>query len=166
MAVKAKPRWQGTLGLVEQTLFNWTKANRQDQLKSAHSKPVSAEQMEIARLRIELARVKRHFDESAWQLLGQCLQRKRCSGRSRWNGRTANASSPTATPKMKRLPGCFGTTSSDYTLPWTTSARCSSRATLADRSGQTSQLVTLVMGVRNPGGGVKPASGFRNRSRV
>lgn len=47
-----------TLGLVEQTLFNWVKASRQGQLKGADSKPVSAEQMEIARLRAELARVK------------------------------------------------------------------------------------------------------------
>ena len=43
-----------TLGIVEQTLFNWVKANRQGQLKGADSKPVSAEQMEIARLRSEL----------------------------------------------------------------------------------------------------------------
>ena len=51
-----------TLGLVEQTLFNWVKANRQGQLKGADSKPVSAEQMEIARLRAELARVKMERD--------------------------------------------------------------------------------------------------------
>ena len=44
-----------TLGLVEQTLFNWVKANRQGQLKGADSKPVSAEQIKIARLRAELA---------------------------------------------------------------------------------------------------------------
>lgn len=51
-----------TLGLVEQTLFNWVKANRQGRLKGADSKPVSAEQMEIARLRAELARVKMERD--------------------------------------------------------------------------------------------------------
>ena len=51
-----------TLGLVEQTLFNWVKASRQGQLKGADSKPVSAEQMEIARLRAELARVKMERD--------------------------------------------------------------------------------------------------------
>ena len=51
-----------TLGLVEQTLFNWVKASRQSQLKGADSKPVSAEQMEIARLRAELARVKMERD--------------------------------------------------------------------------------------------------------
>jgi transposase len=50
------------LGLVEQTLFNWVKASRQGQLKGADSKPVSAEQMEIARLRAELARVKMERD--------------------------------------------------------------------------------------------------------
>ena len=51
-----------TLGLVEQTLFNWVKASRQGPLKGADSKPVSTEQMEIARLRAELARVKMERD--------------------------------------------------------------------------------------------------------
>ena len=46
-----------TLGVVDQTLFNWLKASRQGKLAGADSKPVSAEQMEIARLRAELARV-------------------------------------------------------------------------------------------------------------
>ena len=47
-----------SLGLVEQTLFNWVKANRQGRLKGAdNSQAVSAEQMEISRLRAELARV-------------------------------------------------------------------------------------------------------------
>jgi transposase len=48
-----------TLGVVDQTLFNWVKAHRQGKLTGADSKtPVSAEQMEISRLRAELARVK------------------------------------------------------------------------------------------------------------
>lgn len=51
-----------TLGLVEQTLFNWVKASREGKLTGADSKPVSAEQMEIARLRAELARVKMERD--------------------------------------------------------------------------------------------------------
>ncbi len=46
-----------TLGVVSQTLFNWVKAQRQGKLTGADSKPVSAEQMEISRLRAELARV-------------------------------------------------------------------------------------------------------------
>ena len=46
-----------TLGVVDQTLFNWVKAKREGKLSGADSKPVSAEQMEIARLRAELARV-------------------------------------------------------------------------------------------------------------
>ena len=50
------------LGVVDQTLFNWVKAKRDGQLKGADSKPVSAEQMEIARLRAELARVKMERD--------------------------------------------------------------------------------------------------------
>ena len=47
-----------TLGVVDQTLFNWVKAQRLGKLKGADSKPVSAEQMEISRLRAELARVR------------------------------------------------------------------------------------------------------------
>src|SRR3990167_9051197 len=51
-----------TLGVVDQTLFNWVKAHKQGNLKGADSKPVSAEQMEISRLRAELARVKMERD--------------------------------------------------------------------------------------------------------
>jgi transposase len=44
--------------MVEQTLFNWVKDHRAGTLKGADGKPkVSAEQMEIGRLRAELARV-------------------------------------------------------------------------------------------------------------
>lgn len=50
------------LGAVEQTRFNWVKAQRQGKLKGAEGKPVSAEQMEISRLRAELARVKMERD--------------------------------------------------------------------------------------------------------
>lgn len=51
-----------SLGIVEQTLFNWVKASREGRLTGADSKPVSAEQMEISRLRAELARVKMERD--------------------------------------------------------------------------------------------------------
>ena len=51
-----------SLGVVEQTLFNWVKADRQGKLKGADSKVVSAEQMEISRRRAELARVKMERD--------------------------------------------------------------------------------------------------------
>ena len=51
-----------SLGVVDQTLFNWVKASRSGKLKGADSKPVSAEQMEISRLRAELARVKMERD--------------------------------------------------------------------------------------------------------
>jgi transposase len=57
-----------TLGVADQTLFNWVKAQRQGQLKGADSKAkVSVEQMEISRLRAELARMKigaRHSGKS------------------------------------------------------------------------------------------------------
>ena len=52
-----------SLGMVEQTLFNWVKAKREGRLKGANSRQaVSAEQMEISRLRAELARVKMERD--------------------------------------------------------------------------------------------------------
>jgi transposase len=46
-----------SLGTVEQTLANWVKANKQDQLCGLSSEQLSAERMEIIRLRAELARV-------------------------------------------------------------------------------------------------------------
>jgi transposase len=47
-----------SLGVVEQTLANWVKLSRTGKLKEAVGKTgVTAEQMEIARLRAELARV-------------------------------------------------------------------------------------------------------------
>jgi transposase len=47
------------LDIVEQTLFNWVKAQREGRLKgAASSRTINAEQMEISRLRAELARVK------------------------------------------------------------------------------------------------------------
>ena len=52
-----------SLGVVEQTLYNWVKAKREGRLEGlASSKAVSAEQMEISRLRAELARVKMERD--------------------------------------------------------------------------------------------------------
>lgn len=51
-----------SLGLVEQTLYNWIKAQRQGKPLDGPEKPVTAEQMEISRLRAELARVKMERD--------------------------------------------------------------------------------------------------------
>ena len=51
------------VGIAEQTLFNWIKAQRQGRLSGiAGSRAPSAEQMEISRLRAELARVKMERD--------------------------------------------------------------------------------------------------------
>src|ERR1019366_4848349 len=52
-----------SLGVVEQTLFNWVKAKREGR-PSAAPRPegVSGEQMEISRLRAELAGVKMERD--------------------------------------------------------------------------------------------------------
>jgi transposase len=50
-----------SLGVVEQTLYNWVKAQREGRLKGPANK-VSTEQMEISRLRAELARVKMERD--------------------------------------------------------------------------------------------------------
>ena len=51
-----------SVGVVDQTLFNGVKLHKSGQLKGADSKPLSAEQMEISRLRAELARVKMERD--------------------------------------------------------------------------------------------------------
>jgi transposase-like protein len=62
--------------MVDQTLFNWVKASREGTPKGADSpSKVSAEQMEISRLRAELARVKMERD-----ILGKA---RRTSRRSR-----------------------------------------------------------------------------------
>jgi transposase len=50
------------LGIAEQTLHNWVRGDKAGRLAGAGTKPVSPEQMEIARLRAELARVKMERD--------------------------------------------------------------------------------------------------------
>ena len=50
------------LGVPVQTLGNWIRLSEKGQLKGASDRPVSAEQMELARLRAELARVKMERD--------------------------------------------------------------------------------------------------------
>jgi transposase len=52
-----------SLGIVEQTLSNWIKAHRAGKLSGAGSRSqLTADQMEIRRLRAELARVKMERD--------------------------------------------------------------------------------------------------------
>ena len=66
-----------TLGLVEQTLFNWVKAKREGTLKGADSPTaVSALQIENAQLRAELARVKMERD-TLGKATAYCVLRKR-----------------------------------------------------------------------------------------
>ena len=50
------------LGIPKQTLENWVRLDNKGTLKGAGDKPVSPEQMELARLRAELARVKMERD--------------------------------------------------------------------------------------------------------
>ncbi len=50
------------LGLADQTLHNWLKADREGRLGGAGAKPVTPEQMELARLRAELAKTKMELD--------------------------------------------------------------------------------------------------------
>lgn len=50
------------LGLSEQTLHNWIKASGKGSLKGRSTPTVSAEQMEISRLKAELSRVKMERD--------------------------------------------------------------------------------------------------------
>jgi transposase len=67
-----------TLGVAVPTLHHWVKADRQGQLIGADSKSVSAEQMELARLRAENARLKMEpkvlkKGETQSQAFGECL---------------------------------------------------------------------------------------------
>ena len=50
------------LGIPKASLGNWLRAAERGELKGAGDRPVSAEQMELARLRAELARVKMERD--------------------------------------------------------------------------------------------------------
>ena len=50
------------LGVAANTLHNWLKAQREGKLGGAGSKPVSAEQMELAQLRAENARLRMERD--------------------------------------------------------------------------------------------------------
>ena len=63
--VKGGQAWAVTakvLGIPTQTLDNWLRLAGKSKLTGVGSKPVSAEQMELARLRAELARVKMERD--------------------------------------------------------------------------------------------------------
>ena len=50
------------LGMPKQTLENWVRLAHKGQLKGAGDKPVSPEQMELARLRAENARLRMERD--------------------------------------------------------------------------------------------------------
>jgi len=50
------------LGLIDQTLRNWVKAAEAGKLKGAGNKVVTAEQMELSRLRAENIRLKRECE--------------------------------------------------------------------------------------------------------
>ena len=50
------------LGIADQTVHNWMKAQAAGQLGETSAKPFNAEQVEIARLKAELARVKMERD--------------------------------------------------------------------------------------------------------
>jgi transposase len=50
------------LGIPKQTLENWVRLANKGQLKGAGDKPVSPEQMELARLRAENARLRMERD--------------------------------------------------------------------------------------------------------
>ena len=54
---QAVPVTAKILGVPGQTLGNWVRLSEKGQLKGAGDKPVSAEQMELARVRAQLARV-------------------------------------------------------------------------------------------------------------
>ena len=59
---QAVPVTAKVLGVPVQTLGNWVRLSEKGQLKGAGDKPVSAEQMELARLRAENARLRKERD--------------------------------------------------------------------------------------------------------
>ena len=59
---QAVPVTAKILGVPTQTLGNWVRLSDKGQLAGAGDKPVSQEQMELARLRAELSRVKMERD--------------------------------------------------------------------------------------------------------
>jgi transposase len=59
---QALPVTAKILGVPTQTLGNWVRLSVKGQLKGAGDKPVSPEQLELARLRAELSRVKMERD--------------------------------------------------------------------------------------------------------
>ena len=61
-AGQSVPAVAATLDVRQQSIRNWLKADEQGQLNGTATRPVSAEQMEISRLRAELARVKMERD--------------------------------------------------------------------------------------------------------
>lgn len=65
-----------SLGVVEQTLSNWVKAHRSGKLRgSGRSAELTSEQMEIRRLRAELARVT--MGATSWEKPRRSLRRAR-----------------------------------------------------------------------------------------
>ena len=59
---QAAPVTAKILGVPSQTLGNWVRLSNKGQLKGTGDKPVSAEQMELARLRAENARLRMERD--------------------------------------------------------------------------------------------------------
>jgi len=59
---QAVPVTAKILGVPSQTLGNWVRLSEKGQLAGAGDKPVNQEQMELARLRAELSRVKMERD--------------------------------------------------------------------------------------------------------
>jgi len=60
--VKQPLGWRRPLGISGQTLHNWVKAEAAGRLREVAGKAVSAEQMEIARLKAELAKARMERD--------------------------------------------------------------------------------------------------------
>jgi len=115
-----------SLGVVEQTLDNWVKANRAGTLKGVSGKSgVTGEQMEISRLRAELARVTMERDilhptdedlsvgTPAWEKRRHTLQRAR-SEVCLYSTPQADLADPGAMPctrgKRIRIPPTLGAT--------------------------------------------------------
>lgn len=106
-----------TLGVVDQTLFNWVKAKREGKLAGADSKPVSAEQMEIARLRAELARVTGSGAEAHAAARHSRQGQAALQGHHRQQARPAHCTQP-AQPPGGGLGAAPGRQAKDEVVAW------------------------------------------------
>ena len=92
-----------TLGVSDQTLHNWVRADSRGLLKGTAARPVSPEQMEISRLRAELSRVKMERDILKKATVGSTGQGNILSTLALGVGNGANGTTWTITTPEERI---------------------------------------------------------------